>query len=143
MKYEVAATVDRIIDGDSIEVTLSLGWSMYHKTSIRLHHVDTPEMRGGTDISKAAARLAKAHVETLVPIGSKIVIDSRELDKFGRGLAIVTNSEGVDVGEDLIERALAVRYEGGNKAEVAAAHQKNYELLEAQGLISTASNNSK
>jgi len=135
MKYEVAATVDRIIDGDSIEVTLSLGWSMYHKTSIRLHHVDTPEMRGGTDISKAAAKLAKAHVEKLTPVGSKIVIDSKELDKFGRGLAIVTNADGVNVGEDLILRGLAVRYDGGNKAEVAAAHEKNYELLQAQGLI--------
>lgn len=135
MKYFYSATIDRIIDGDSFEATLDLGWSMYHKTSMRLHHVDTPEMRGGTSISKAAAKVAKDHVIELLPVGSECQIQSMSLDKYGRGLAVVTNSAGINVGEDLIHRGLAVRYEGGSKEEVAAAHQKNYLLLQAMGLI--------
>ena len=135
MKYFYDATVRRIVDGDSVYLMVDLGWRQYHKASIRLHHVDTPEVRGGTEESKRAGYMAKDRVSELLPVGSKCEIECKSLDKYGRGLAIITNADGVNVGEDLISKNLAVPYEGGNKEGVQEAHEKNFAALRESGLL--------
>ena len=43
--YEYKCTVDRVVDGDTIDVTLDLGFSVLHKTRVRLFGIDTTEYR--------------------------------------------------------------------------------------------------
>ena len=85
--YNYLATVIRVIDGDTIELQIDLGFKMHYKTTCRLYGIDTPELRIAAQ--KDAAKLAKAAVESLLPSGTSIRVESRELDKYGRALVEV------------------------------------------------------
>ena len=43
--YEYGCTVTRVVDGDTIDVILDLGFSIFHKCRVRLYGIDTPESR--------------------------------------------------------------------------------------------------
>ena len=43
--YEYSCTVDRVVDGDTIDVILDLGFDVSFKTRVRLYAIDTPETR--------------------------------------------------------------------------------------------------
>lgn len=113
MKYYVyPATVTRIIDGDSIEVNLDLGHHLYKKDAdIRLLGINTPEVRGE---EKELGKLAKARVEELIPVGTKVVIHSAELDSFGRMLADVWIKDQYDksISQKLIDEGYAIAWDG-------------------------------
>ena len=43
--YEYNATIRRVVDGDTVDVTLDLGFDILYNSRIRLHGIDTPESR--------------------------------------------------------------------------------------------------
>ena len=43
--YEYACTVDRVVDGDTVDVILDLGFDILYRTRVRLYGIDTPESR--------------------------------------------------------------------------------------------------
>ena len=45
MRYFYRVTLDRIVDGDTVDVVIDLGFDVLHKARIRLHGVNTPETR--------------------------------------------------------------------------------------------------
>ncbi len=85
--YNYLATVIRVVDGDTIELQIDLGFKMHYRTTCRLYGIDTPELK--IPAQKEAAKLAKAAVEELIPSGVAVRIESRELDKYGRALVEV------------------------------------------------------
>ena len=133
--WNYEAHCERVVDGDSIKFVVDLGFEVSKRVDVRLFGVDTPEMRGGTVETKAAAQLAKARVEELVPKGSKIFLRSVELDKFGRSLGVVITSDGEVVNDILVEEHLGVSYGGENKDEIAKEHAANLEWLKSEGKI--------
>ena len=116
-------------------MTVDLGFAVSKKVDVRLFGIDAPEMRGGTEETKAAARLATARVNELVPIGSKVFLRSLELDKFGRSLAVIILENGDVVNDILLDERLAVRYDGENKDQVAEDHAQNLKWLQEQGKL--------
>lgn len=89
--YTYRATLDRVIDGDTIDVYLDLGCHTTVHKRLRFLELDTEELRGGTDESKAKAQAAKARVIELLEGASQIYV-STEMDdegKYGRLLAYV------------------------------------------------------
>ena len=60
--YEYAATVERVVDGDTIDVTLDLGFSIQYQARIRLHGINTPESRTRDKAEKARGLAAKDYV---------------------------------------------------------------------------------
>lgn len=119
----LVAKVVKVYDGDTITVALHHGgvpWLF----QVRLRGVDTPELRGGGDAEKRAARDARAFVSAR--IANKIVsihIDDKidaPGDKYGRLLARVVTGAGEDVAALLIERGLGVPYTGGEKIDWGA-----------------------
>ena len=72
--YEYNCTVNRIVDGDTIDVTLDLGFSVLYKSRVRLYGIDTPESRTRDKDEKVRGLLSKEflklnlkiHVENLV-----------------------------------------------------------------------------
>ena len=137
-------------DGDTFTLRLDMGFSMQWIGSVRIHSVDTPELRGGTDLSKAAGRLAKAEAAKFV----QEAIDGRgaffqseyleekstKLGKYGRPLGDILRYKGGDdtpesLSFHLIKRRLAVDYYGGAKALIAAQHEANIAYLEKAGLL--------
>jgi len=107
----IFATVLRIIDGDSIVVNLPCDVAIVCKAQeLRIAHIDTPEIHGHCDEEKAAAQEAKTLVQTLLPIGSTVVVSNAKKEKYGRLLVEIPR-----VADALLQKGLARKYEGEKK----------------------------
>lgn len=103
--YEYNAIVTRVIDGDTVEVVVDLGFDISHRMLVRLWGIDTPEIRGTT---KAAGLVSKARLEELV-LNKKLVLQSRvynDTDKYGRCLGVLI-VDGVNANDTLLKEGLA------------------------------------
>ena len=58
--YEYNCTVERVVDGDTIDVVLDLGFDILHKCRVRLYGIDTPESRTRNLDEKARGKMAGA-----------------------------------------------------------------------------------
>lgn len=105
--YVYAATVERVLDADTVDVDLDLGMRAHLRTRLRVAHVDAPER------FTAAGRDATAFAMLLLPTGSAVTVATRKPDKYGRSLADVALADGRDYADQLIRAGHAVRYEGG------------------------------
>lgn len=110
----VLGKVVRVIDGDSAKVSFPVDGHVW-TFPVRIADIDCPEVRTRNDKEKALGFKAKARVEELV-LGKIVSLKLREFDKFGRLLGSIVTSDGVNVGEDLISRELAVKFEGKRHA---------------------------
>lgn len=118
--YTYEGTVERIIDGDTISVSISSFPAPFNPISVRVDHVNTPETRPpAEDCEIEDGRLAKAFAAGRMPAGSTVTIvyDDRRQDKYGRMLARVILPNGQDYGQALISEGLARPYEGGRKQD--------------------------
>ena len=61
--FSYKATVLRVVDGDTVDAEIDLGFRMKTTQRLRLKGIDTPELRGGTDEAQAKGQLAKSVVE--------------------------------------------------------------------------------
>lgn len=102
--YTYKAMVVKVIDADTVDLLVDLGFAISNKIRIRLLGIDAPEMR--TDEGKAA----KVAVMQKMPVGASVIVRTfkRAGDKYGRWLARVYMDE-VDIAEWLVENGLAVR----------------------------------
>lgn len=109
-----AARIDRWVDGDTVSVTLRIRARpdvvLEDAETIRLAHVDTPEIRGAT---RGAGMKAKAFVSDLAPVGESVTVTIVGEDKYGRALASVVEAGGVDLSDALLSSRNAKPYEGG------------------------------
>lgn len=105
--YEYNATILRVIDGDTVEAEVDLGFKIRIREHFRLYGIDAPEMKGET---KAAGIASKAHLMTLIEDSGPYFRfftkkPQLEQDKYGRWLASICGSrDGEDV--NLNERML-------------------------------------
>ena len=80
-----AVEIRRVVDGDTLDVLISLGFAVSIAERVRVEGIDTPELRRGSKAHRAEGRRAKAYVESLLPPGSKTRMRSDgQLGKFGR-----------------------------------------------------------
>ena len=108
------ATLERIVDGDTIDVTLDLGFNVkLHNQRCRLAGIDTPESRTKNLKEKALGLKAKERLKELC-IGS-FKIQSLGTGKYGRILAIPYTEDNQDVCQMLVSEGHAVEYWGGTK----------------------------
>jgi len=89
MLYEYKCTIVKVIDGDTVDVSIDLGLRIYHETRIRLYGINAPEIN--TDEGKRA----KSRLSELMPVGGEFILrtikDRKE--KYGRYLGIFVDSE--------------------------------------------------
>jgi len=129
--YEYGCTVERVVDGDTIDVILDLGFDIRFKSRVRLYGIDTPESRTRNKDEKVRGKMAGAFLKDAVNNGSKVVIETKLKDsrgKYGRVLGNVV-VDGVNINKALIKNFLAVAYFGQSKDEVEAEHLVNREKL--------------
>ena len=108
------ATLDRIVDGDTLDCILDLGFDVkLHKQRVRLAGIDTPESRTRNLEEKALGLKAKKRLEELC-VGS-FKIKSLGKGKYGRILGIPYTEDGEDICAKLIKEKHAVEYWGGTK----------------------------
>ena len=118
--FEYFCKVNRVVDGDTIDVTVDLGLDIHHSARVRMMGIDTPESRTRNLAEKALGLASKARLKELLK-GQKVKIaTSKEgKGKFGRILAdvIVIDKEGneTNCNNQLIEEGHARPYFGGSK----------------------------
>ena len=111
------AILERVIDGDTIDVTLDLGFNVFlKKQRCRLAGIDTPESRTRDLAEKKLGLEAKARLTELC--GHTLKIKSLGRGKFGRILAIPYTNDNEDICQILIQEGHAVEYWGGKKTKV-------------------------
>jgi micrococcal nuclease len=119
--------VDRIVDGDTIDVTLDLGFDIHHKTRVRLYGINTPEKRTrdleekkrGYAASERLAELLRTE-STSSETRSDIVLQTKEKGKYGRYLGVLYRKRKDDevpfnINEQLVKEGHAVEYFGGKR----------------------------
>ena len=127
--HEYQATIVRVIDGDTIDVDIDLGFdSWLHKQRIRLCGIDTPESRTRDKQEKVHGLLAKKCVQEHLEVGKSYPLRTTKKGKFGRYLGEFKTGKGF-ITKILIKAKLAVIYDGQNKKEIQAAHKANRKLL--------------
>ena len=111
--YTYRATVHRVIDGDTVDVDIDVGFHMTSRQRVRLARIDTPELNSKDALIRAQAVLAKARITELVS-GQPVVISTKKSDSFGRylGEIFVLVAPGIqaNVSDILLTENLAVLY---------------------------------
>ena len=122
-------SVNKVVDGDTIDVDIDLGFDVSLAKRVRLAGVDTPESRTKDEYEKKlgieAKEWLKHHLE-----GAKDILIKTELpdstEKYGRILGwLYVNNELVSLNEKMIQEGYAWTYLGDTKV-------KNFALLEAK-----------
>ena len=131
--------IKKVVDGDTVDIVLNLGFNVLHAVRVRLAGIDTPESRTRDLDEKARGKLAKKFLENWLSQEhekKKIVIKTfkKSKGKFGRALAEIWVND-VNVNQDMVECYHAVPYSAQNKKEVAELHLKNRERLIEQGVF--------
>ena len=131
--YEYNCKIDRVIDGDTVDVDIDLGFDVWMlKQRIRLYGVDTPESRTRDAEEKVFGNLAKNFVQVRLPVGSNQVLRTK-LDgkgKFGRILGEFVIGE-TTLNSLLIESNNAVKYHGQSKDDIEKEHLENRKKLQS------------
>tara|TARA_R110001592_G_scaffold115415_1_gene315848 strand:+ start:58 stop:480 length:423 start_codon:yes stop_codon:yes gene_type:complete len=129
--YEYSCTVDRVVDGDTIDVILDLGFDILYRSRVRLYGIDTPESRTRNKDEKVRGKMASAYLKKAINSGKKVVIETKLKDskgKFGRVLGNVM-VDGININQLMIVNYLAVAYFGQSKDDIEAEHLVNREKL--------------
>ncbi len=113
--YTYNASLSRVIDGDTVEMKIDLGFTVTVLQVLRLLGINAPEMKGTT---KSAGQEAKKCLEGLLGAASSLVLRTEKplkTDKYGRYLATITALNADDsvmyvVNDRMIELGQAVVY---------------------------------
>ena len=115
--FRYNCTLDRVIDGDTVDLNIDLGFSVFlNKQRVRLAGIDTPESRTRNQIEKRLGLQAKQLLTELCKDG--FVLESLGRGKYGRLLGILWNYQGFSINQQMIDAELAVEYWGGKKTKV-------------------------
>ena len=135
--YEYKVKVLRVVDGDTIDVDVQLGFDVIlSKQRVRLHGIDTPESRTRNKEEKIRGLLSKEYLRDMCFEGSTVRLQSKERGKFGRILGILyADNNSISVNQQMIDDGFAVPYTGGNNEELEALHMKNKQKLIEKGLL--------
>lgn len=87
---EYYGTVERVIDGDTLDIRIDLWPGLTAHYAVRVRGIDAPELRGAAcPQERLWAEEARAQAERLYPPGTTVRIEDVELDSFGRAIADV------------------------------------------------------
>ena len=135
--YEYRCKVTRVVDGDTVDVDIDLGFGIWmHKERIRLHGIDTPESRTRDLEEKKYGLLAKQQIESFMPRGSMqtLVTVKDKAGKFGRilGKFLIYDKKTdrqMTINDWMVREHHAVAYHGQSKEDIAEEHIVNRGLL--------------
>jgi len=119
--YEYKVKVSDVIDGDTIDVVIDLGFDIFTNKRIRLYGIDCPESRTTDLYEKKLGLEAKEYLKNVLGNASTVVVKTLSTDsyeKYGRVLGqIYTDSSTTSVNELMISRGYAWSYNGKEKTK--------------------------
>jgi len=113
--YQYKAEVKKIVDGDTFDILIDLGFDTYRYGRVRLYGVNTPESRTKNLEEKKQGLAAKEFVnQWLIAADKKVNIETilDKNEKYGRILARVYNGTGACLNTDIVTAGLAHEYFG-------------------------------
>lgn len=118
--------VEKVVDGDTIDVVLDLGFDILFKSRVRLAGIDTPESRTSDKAEKALGLESKAYLKKAIDEASTVVIKTEKQnssEKYGRilGWVFLDGSEE-SINQKMINEGYAWGYLGDTKV-------KDFDLL--------------
>lgn len=137
MSREFPAQVTRVVDGDTVDVVIDLGFDINIRKRVRLYGIDTPESRTSDLVEKRFGLLAtSALVTRLQATDNYVSLKTFGEDKFGRVLAELWQLNE-NMNQWLLQNHHAVPYTGEtNRANLQALHLQNRAKIEAhEGLV--------
>ena len=144
--YEYRATIIKVVDGDTVDVDIDLGFGIIMKDErVRIMGIDTPESRTRDKVEKKFGLAAKTRLKELLgkscTLKTQINKDGEDMKgKFGRILGDFsvydTKTDSYkNVTEIMIAEHHAVKYQGQAKSDIAEAHLANREYLISEGIV--------
>lgn len=144
--YEYKARIIRVIDGDTLDVDIDLGFGIWLTDErVRIMGIDTPASRTSDKVEKIFGKAAKARLKSLLgpyaTLKTRVAKDGEDMrGKFGRVLGdfeVYYHAEDrySTVAKILIQEGHAVEYEGGAKEDIQEQHRLNRRRLIDEGKV--------
>jgi micrococcal nuclease len=121
--------VTNVVDGDTIDVLIDLGFDILFASRVRLAGIDTPESRTKDKDEKVLGLESKEYLKKRLNDAKNVIIKTEKMDsseKYGRILGwIYVNGESKSLNHEMIEKGYAWGYLGDTKV-------KDFEALKIQ-----------
>jgi len=110
-------SVDRIVDGDTIDISIDLGFDLTKKERVRLAGIDTPEKRTKNEKEKEMGYQATEFLEMHLMEATKLTVKTEKDGKFGRmlGWLYKSDEDTMSINQIMIDKGYAWAYDGGTK----------------------------
>jgi len=119
----VIKEINKVVDGDTIDITIDLGFSLTTKQRVRLNGIDTPESLTKDAYEKQFGLEAKQFIADWIASKKNITIRTEKDDKYGRILGVLFgDGETESLNDKMIREGYAWGYDGGTK-------KKDFDLL--------------
>ena len=118
------ATLVRVVDGDTVDAMIDLGFDIQVKKRIRLAGINAPESRTRNKVEKKLGLAAKERlIELMEGAANVFELESKEIGKYGRvlGVIYINKLSGKDtitqacINEMLVSEGHATEYDGGKR----------------------------
>ena len=122
--YHYNATLVRVVDGDTVDAMIDLGFDIKVKKRIRLAGINAPESRTRNKVEKKLGLAAKERlIELMEGAANVFELESKEIGKYGRilGVIYINKLSGKDtitqacINEMLVSESHATEYDGGKR----------------------------
>ena len=122
--YEYAVKeITKVIDGDTVDVVIDLGFDLSKKERVRLAGIDTPESRTRDAEEKVFGLEAKAYLTERLEGSEGLIVKTEKDGKYGRMLGWFYSPRSEDsINTEMVERGYAWADDGGKK-------EKNFQTL--------------
>lgn len=137
-QYKIKEII-KIVDGDTIDVNIDLGFDVTVKQRVRLDGIDTPESITSNLLEKQMGLESKKYLENWLSDKKDLIINTSKDDKYGRILARISdNTSSTCINDEMIKLGYAWSYDGGTKKKdlqeliTKRAQIKNPQALDAK-----------
>ena len=113
--YEYSSTLVKIVDGDTVDVLIDLGFNTTKKERVRLLGIDTPESATKDLVEKKLGLEAKEYITQWFVKNTPFRLQTTKDDKYGRILGVFTGLDGKTLNTRLVDEGYAWAYDGGTK----------------------------
>ena len=114
--YEYRCRLRKVVDGDTVDVEVDLGFDVWKSERVRMYGINTPESRTRDLWEKELGKEAKARLLQLLPSTFILKTQKDSKGKFGRILGTI-EVDGRNINQQLVEEGHAVEYHGGSKPD--------------------------
>ena len=137
--YNYNAICTRVVDGDTVDAMIDLGFGVHVKKRIRLAGINAPESRTRDKQEKILGLAAKDRLIAMMEgADNKFELESQELGKYGRvlGKLHIDKLDGKDlitktcVNDCLVKEGYATEYDGGKRVKAKVEEEEKQDLNE-------------